>query len=86
VEAVMKSERELVAKYHDIHETVDKMGKALLELMRHPDATAEQLDEGRLKYFVTYNTWVQARMELRKLYPAKPLNPFQRELPWNQKV
>ena len=78
-----QTERELIAKYNALHDTVDKMGKALLELMRHPDATAQQLDEGRLKYFVMYNAWIEARMELRKAYPQKlGRGMWQKELPW----
>ena len=79
-----QSERDVIAKYNAIHDTVDKAGKTLLELMRHPDATAEQLDEGRLKYFVMYNTWIEARMLLRERFPAKPgRGMWQKELPWN---
>lgn len=77
---------ELIVKYNAIHATVDRMGKELLKLMRHPEATAEQIDEGRLKYFLTYTRWVEARMVLREKHPPHPLLPLfiQKELPWNK--
>lgn len=77
---------ELTVKYNAIHQTVDRMGKELLKLMRHPEATAEQIDEGRLKYFITYKRWVEARMVLREKYPPHPILPrfIQCELPWNK--
>jgi hypothetical protein len=78
-----QTERILTAKYHSLHATIDAMGKALLELMRHAEATNEQLDEARLKYFTSYAMWIAARMELRKRYPGPALT--QLELPWNTK-
>ena len=72
---------EMTAKYNAIHASLDSMGKALLKLMRHPDSTAEQMDEGRLKYFLAYKRWIEARMLLREKYPPRFL---QREIPWNE--
>jgi hypothetical protein len=79
----MKSERDLVAKYNELHQLIDRMGKTLLELMRHPEATNEQIDEARLKYYLCYAAWVDARIELRRRYPGEPVT--QLEFPWNMK-
>jgi hypothetical protein len=78
----MKSERDLITKYNELHRLIDAMGKALLELLRHPEATNEQLDEARLKYFTAYGSWIAARVDLRKRYPGEPVT--QLEFPWNQ--
>jgi hypothetical protein len=77
---------ELTAMYHSLHATIDAMGKTLLEIMRHPEVSNEQLDEARLKYFTSYAMWIAARMELRKRYPDQPgRGMWQKELPWNTK-
>ena len=74
---------DLVERYNAIHATVDTMGKTLLKLMRHPETTAEQIDEGRLKYFLTYTAWIDARMTLRERYPDT-VYTMKRPLPWNR--
>ena len=78
---------ELTVRYNAIHASLDAMGKQLLKLMRHPEATAEQIDEGRLKYFLVYRRWIEARMILREKYPPIKWIPkmLQKELPWNEK-
>ena len=77
--------QELRDKYTELHSLIDAMGKTLLEMMRHPDTTAEMIDEARLKYFIAYATWIEARVALRKRYPEDTTRMLQRELPWNTK-
>ena len=77
---------EKVVKYNSIHATLDKMGKELLKLIRHPDATVEQIDANRQMYYDAYQRWIAARMILREKYPPIKWMPgyIQRELPWNK--
>jgi len=45
------------------------MGTSVLRLMRHPDATPEQLWELHLKYTETMKNFYDLRNKLRGIYP-----------------
>lgn len=81
----MKPTAEIVATYNKMHANVDSMGKSLLKLMRHPDATPEQINDARQMYFSVYQSWIEARMTLRERFQPKP-HTFQRPLPWNNPI
>ena len=46
------------------------MGANVLRLMRHPDATPEQLWELHLKYTETMKNFYDLRNKLREIYPT----------------
>ena len=78
----MTDQARAIKAYNGLHENIDRMGKTLLEYMRHPDVTPEQAEAARQKYLTCYQSWIAARIDLRKRYPPKT-GVFQRPLPWN---
>ena len=73
---------EAVRRYNELHAKINDMGKALLQLMRNPDATDEQLAKGRAMYFAAYTLWIASRIALRATYSSATM-PWQATLPWD---
>lgn len=61
--------REAVRVYKEMKANIDHMGKSVLEMLRHPDATPDQIDTARQVYFSAYQSWIQARVAILKRYP-----------------
>lgn len=66
-----------IALYKKVVDDLDKMGQGVLELNRHPNATADQLLLAREAYLRAYTAWTQTRRRLRERYTD-------RHLPWNK--
>lgn len=60
-----------------------KAGDLILELMRHPKATPQQVLDAQASYARSYANFIQVRDSLRKLYPIKP-NLFTNAYPWEK--
>lgn len=63
-----------------MHENFNNMGSTILQLVRHKDATAEQMWAVHKQYQHAFESLVEARNKLRELYPRPHL---WRDYPWN---
>ena len=63
-----KPPKDVVENYKRWAKANNDMGQTILELMRHPDATLEQLWGARLTYADNYNEFNDMRKQLRKMY------------------
>lgn len=64
--------------YVEVSKNLDAMGQRVLELMRHPDASPEDLTVAHRAYADAYNRWATVKFKLQQKYPD-------RGLPWNYK-
>ena len=71
--------------YKAMVKNLDAMGKTLLELMRHPQATDDQVKAARHAYLDCYQSWIAARIKLREAYPQTFRESMYRPLPWHSK-
>ena len=55
--------------YKQMKDNLDRMGKTVLKMLRHPDATPDQIDTVRQTYFSAYQSWINARVEILKRFP-----------------
>jgi hypothetical protein len=74
---------EVRIRYKKMASDVLKAGNLILELMRHPDATPQQVLDAQASYARSYANFIQVRESLRKLYPIKP-NLFINAYPWEK--
>ena len=77
-----KPPKGLVANYIEWVKLHNDMGRTVLELMRHPDSTLEQLWAARLQYADSYNEFNDMRKQLRTMYWDGPY--LSDKYPWNQ--
>ena len=63
-----KPPKELVENYKRWAQLQNDMGNTILELMRHPDSTLEQLWGARLTYADNYAEFNDMRKQLRSLF------------------
>jgi len=77
-----KPPKELVANYNEWVKLHNRMGQTVLEMMRHPDATLEQLWAVRLQYADSYNEFNDMRKQLRAMYWDGTYQVDR--YPWNQ--
>jgi len=77
-----KPPKELVANYNEWVKLQNRMGQTILELMRHPDSTLEQLWAARLTYADNYNEFNDMRKQLRAMYWDGSW--YTERYPWNQ--
>ena len=77
-----KPPKELVENYKRWAALHNEMGNTILELMRHPDSTLEQLWAARLQYADNYAEFNDMRKQLRTMYWDGPYS-FEK-YPWNQ--
>lgn len=76
-----KPPKELVENYKQWAKLNNDMGNTVLEMMRHPDATLEQLWAVRLQYADSYNEFNDMRKQLRKMYWDGVY--YTEKYPWN---
>jgi hypothetical protein len=76
-----KPPKELVENYKRWAKLNADMGNTVLEMMRHPDATLEQLWALRLRYADNYAEFNDMRTQLRKMYWDGSY--FSEKYPWN---
>jgi hypothetical protein len=77
-----KPPKELVANYNEWVKLHNRMGQTVLEMMRHPDATLEQLWAVRLQYADNYAEFNDMRKQLRSLFWDG--DSYFEKYPWNQ--
>lgn len=77
-----KPPKELVANYNEWVKLHNRMGQTVLEMMRHPDATLEQLWAVRLQYADSYAEFNDMRKQLRSLFWDG--GSYFEKYPWNQ--
>lgn len=80
VGASKQPSEQVLATYKEMHANYVNMGNTVLKLVRHPEATQEQLWEIHTKYSDVYKSLFEARQKLREIYPRSPL---WRDYPWN---
>lgn len=74
----MKPPESRVHLYNEVTRKLNEMGEKVLALVRHPDASDEQLAESRRLYSDAYNRWASVRYKLQIKYPGPGL-------PWSNK-
>ena len=77
-----KPPKELVENYKRWAKLNAEMGDTVLEVMRHPQATLEQLWALRLQYADNYETFNDMRKQLRTMFWDG--NYYDEKYPWNQ--
>ncbi len=70
-------EQKRVMLYERVSKSLEEMGKHVLMLIRHPDATPEHLVQAREAYAHAYSKWWLVRGQLQERHPG-------REFPWNK--
>ena len=56
--------------YQKVTDAMNFMGIHVLELVRHPEATPEQLTQAHEAYSRAYEMWSQVRFRLSHKYPG----------------
>lgn len=59
--------------YKNLCANLEKYERLVLELMRHPEATPQQMVESGSGYRRIWDSWWLARNKLREKYPQKGL-------------
>jgi len=77
-----KPPKELVENYKRWEKLNNDMGNTVLEMMRHPDATLEQLWALRLQYADSYAEFNDMRRQLRTMFWDGVY--YTEKYPWNQ--
>jgi hypothetical protein len=77
-----KPPKDVVENYKRWAKANADMGNTILELMRHPDATLEQLWAARLQYADNYAEFNDMRKQLRTMYWDGSW--YTEKYPWNQ--
>lgn len=72
---------EIRAYYKELADKTRRMGDLILEMMRHPDATPQQVLEAQASYARAYASYLEVRGSLRKLYPQQH-SVFLKQYPW----
>lgn len=60
--------REMLKNWRDLCNLSKKREQTLLKLLRHPDATIEQIDKARKVYAVSYRQLQEAKQKLIAAY------------------
>ena len=60
--------KEMLKNWRDLCELSKKRERTLLELLRHPEATIEQIDEARKLYAVSYKRLKETQQQLIAAY------------------
>jgi uncharacterized FlgJ-related protein len=76
-----KPPKDVVENYKRWAKLQDDMGQTILELMRHPNATLEQLWAARLQYADNHAEFNDMRKQLRKMYWDG--GSYFEKYPWN---
>ena len=76
-----KPPKELVENYKRWAKLNAEMGDTVLELMRHPEATLEQLWAVRLRYADNYEAFNDMRKQLRTMFWDGVY--YDEKYPWN---
>ncbi len=63
-------EARLRKMYQKVTNDLNTMGMHVLELVRHPEATPEQLTQAHEAYSHAYEMWQQVRFKLNHKYPG----------------
>lgn len=79
----MKPDPRVVKTYNAVQDKVIAMGETLLLLLRHPDATPEQIDQARTAYREAHGAFTSIRTQLQKRYPGQ--RGLGRSYPWDFK-
>jgi hypothetical protein len=66
-----------LALYKRVADNLDVMGKHVLELVRHPDTTTQQMDRARIAYCAAYAGYAKVRGQLQERHTDY-------RLPWNK--
>lgn len=74
---------EVRIKYKEMANNVLDAGNLILEMMRHPAATPQQVLDAQASYARSYANFIQVRDSLRKLYPIQP-SLFINARPWEK--
>ena len=74
---------EIRAYYKELAAKTLRMGDLILEMMRHPDTTPQQVLDAQASYARTYASYLEVRDSLRKLYPPQH-NVFLTAYPWEK--
>ena len=69
-------------KFKELREKIDNMGGLVLQVMRHKEATPEQVLDLHQRYTNAYAGYIQLRETLRKAYPEWTQNSFLNPYPW----
>lgn len=77
-----KPPKELVENYKRWAKLNAEMGDTVLKVMRHPQATLEQLWAIRLQYADNYETFNDMRKQLRTMFWDGSY--YDEKYPWNQ--
>ena len=70
-------EAQRIRLFVNVRTSLYEMGFHVLELLRHPDSTMEQIETARNLYRDAYNRFEDGKHKLRQHYP-------QRYFPWNR--
>ena len=76
--AVSPKDAHRIRLFVHVRTSLHEMGFCVLELLRHPDSTMEQIETARNLYRDAYNRFEDGRRKLQTHYP-------QMYFPWNQR-
>lgn len=77
--------QEAEVKFKEMCNNINKMGLDILKLLRHPQATTEQIMEAHRAYKHVYSTFDDAVTVLRERYPP-PKGHHWRTYAWNKSI
>lgn len=78
----MKPNADTIRVFKEMQENLTRMGKGVAQLMRHPDATPDQLWATHKTYTDGWKSYKDVRAKLREKFPETGL---MRVYPWNMR-
>ena len=79
---IQAKRRQAANTFVQMRDNLRRLGNIIKLLMRHPDATNEQLIQGHITYSQLWLRYQSTRAMLRAKWP-EPARPITRPWPWN---